>query len=180
MSSWSASSMRSGAFWMRCRTSPRKICAHLERKGEGPPMTEIRIIRISASARKMWRALTDPALIAQWGMRPEGFAPEVGNRSKFVGEANKHWRGYVECEVLEARAPLLLALLGAATTPAKKPSSPTEPRRPRRADASVLVLRSKASPDFSWRQDHRVRAGQKNAHREFQEALATTSNEVGS
>jgi uncharacterized protein YndB with AHSA1/START domain len=57
---------------------------------------------------KVWRALTDPALIALWGMRPEGFAPVVGTRFKFVAKPNPGWRGFIECEVLEARAPSVL------------------------------------------------------------------------
>jgi len=51
---------------------------------------------------KVWRALTEPALLAKWLMRPEGFAPVVG--TKFVLRADgpqRGWRGFVECEVLE-------------------------------------------------------------------------------
>jgi uncharacterized protein YndB with AHSA1/START domain len=67
-------------------------------------MTDIRIVRdYPHSPRKVWRALTDPALIALWAMRPEGFAPVVGNRCRFVGKAGPGWRGFVECEVLEVR-----------------------------------------------------------------------------
>lgn len=50
---------------------------------------------------RVWRALTDPALLAQWLMRPEGFAPVVG--TKFILRAPgraRGWRGFVECEVL--------------------------------------------------------------------------------
>lgn len=69
-------------------------------------MTDIRITRDYAHAPlKVWRALTDPALIALWGMRPEGFAAVVGNRSRFVGKPVPGWRGFVECEVLEVKAP---------------------------------------------------------------------------
>ena len=72
-------------------------------------MTDIRVVRDYAhSPAKVWRALTDPNLLALWSMRPEGFSLEVGARFKFYGEPNKHWRGYVECEMLEARPPSLL------------------------------------------------------------------------
>lgn len=72
-------------------------------------MTEIRIVRdYPHSPAKVWRALTDPALIALWAMRPEGFAAVVGNRSRFVAKPNPGWRGYVECEVLEVRERELL------------------------------------------------------------------------
>jgi uncharacterized protein YndB with AHSA1/START domain len=62
---------------------------------------------------KVWRALTDPAIIPRWtaeglGARAEGFRAEVGARFKFVAKRQPWWRGFVECEVLEARAPSLL------------------------------------------------------------------------
>jgi uncharacterized protein YndB with AHSA1/START domain len=69
-------------------------------------MTVIRIVRDFPHSRaKVWRALTDPELMALWGMRPEGFAPVVGTRYKLFGKPNRMWRGFIECEVLEARAP---------------------------------------------------------------------------
>src|SRR4051812_10793235 len=72
-------------------------------------MTDIRIVRDYPHApKKVWRALTEPALIALWGMRPEGFAPVVGTRFKLFGEKGPGWRGFVECEVLEAREPSVL------------------------------------------------------------------------
>jgi len=58
---------------------------------------------------KVWRALTDPAIMPLWGMRPDGFAPVVGTRFTLTGTANPHWRGYIECEVTDARAPNLIA-----------------------------------------------------------------------
>jgi uncharacterized protein YndB with AHSA1/START domain len=71
---------------------------------------DIRIAREYPHRRaKVWRALTEPAIMALWGMRPEGFAPVVGTRFKFVGKPNPGWRGYVECEVTEVREPNVLA-----------------------------------------------------------------------
>ena len=67
-------------------------------------MSAIRLVRDYAHPpAKVWRVLTEPALMALWGMRPEGFLPVVGTRFKLIGEANKHWRGFVECVVLEVR-----------------------------------------------------------------------------
>lgn len=67
-------------------------------------MTGVRIVRDYPHApEKVWRALTDPALIALWAMRPEGFAPVVGNKFRLVAKPQPGWRGYVDCEVLEAR-----------------------------------------------------------------------------
>jgi uncharacterized protein YndB with AHSA1/START domain len=72
-------------------------------------MTDIRIVRdYPHPPAKVWRALTEPALIALWGMRPEGFSPIVGTRFKFVAKPQRGWRGFVECEVLEAREPSIL------------------------------------------------------------------------
>lgn len=59
---------------------------------------------------KVWRALTEPELLARWLMRPEGFAPVVGTR--FILRADgpqRGWRGFVECEVLEVDPQRLLS-----------------------------------------------------------------------
>jgi len=51
---------------------------------------------------KVWRALTEPTLIAKWLMRPEGFAPVIGTRFVLrVDGSHPGWRGFVECEVLD-------------------------------------------------------------------------------
>jgi len=69
-------------------------------------MSRIRIVRdYPHPPRKVWRALTDPELIARWGMKSEGFSTEVGARFKFFGTPNRAWRGFIECEMLEAREP---------------------------------------------------------------------------
>jgi uncharacterized protein YndB with AHSA1/START domain len=72
-------------------------------------MSRVRLVRDYPHApAKVWRALTDPKLIALWGMRPEGFSTVVGSRFKFFGTPNRAWRGCIECEMLEAREPSLL------------------------------------------------------------------------
>lgn len=72
-------------------------------------MTDIRVVRDYPHApAKVWRALTDPELVARWMMRPEGFSAVVGTRFKLVAKPQPGWRGFVECEVLEARAPSFL------------------------------------------------------------------------
>jgi uncharacterized protein YndB with AHSA1/START domain len=69
-------------------------------------MSAIRVVRdYPHPPAKVWRVLTEPDLMALWGMRPEGFRPVVGTRFKLIGEPNKHWRGFVECVVLEVREP---------------------------------------------------------------------------
>jgi uncharacterized protein YndB with AHSA1/START domain len=77
-------------------------------------MAEIRIVRdYPQSPEKVWRALTDPALIPRWtstgaGGRPEGFATAVGTKFRYVAKPKPGWSGVVECEVLESDAPTLL------------------------------------------------------------------------
>jgi uncharacterized protein YndB with AHSA1/START domain len=44
---------------------------------------------------KLWRALTQPHLIAEWLMKND-FAPVVGHRFNLRGE----WGGVLDCEVL--------------------------------------------------------------------------------
>ena len=45
---------------------------------------------------RLWRALTQPHLMAEWLMQND-FAPVVGHRFKLTGE----WGGVLDCEVLE-------------------------------------------------------------------------------
>jgi uncharacterized protein YndB with AHSA1/START domain len=77
-------------------------------------MSDIRIIReYRYPVTKVWRAVTDPALVPRWtstgrGGRPEGFSTAVGTRFRFVGKPMPGWRGIVDCEVLEADEPTLL------------------------------------------------------------------------
>jgi uncharacterized protein YndB with AHSA1/START domain len=73
-----------------------------DQPARGTHMADIRIVRdYPHEPKKVWRALTDPALMALWMMRPEGFAPVVGTRFKLVAKPQPGWRGFVECEVLE-------------------------------------------------------------------------------
>jgi uncharacterized protein YndB with AHSA1/START domain len=74
-------------------------------------MSDIRIVReYPHSPAKVWRALTDPALMTRWMLaaRPEGFSTSVGTRFRFVGKRQPGWSGIVDCEVLEAREPSVL------------------------------------------------------------------------
>src|ERR1700683_5256979 len=70
-------------------------------------MTQIRIIRNYPHPPSMvWRAITDPKLVARWtvtgqGGRPVGFTPIVGSKFQLVVQPVPGWRGVVYCEVLE-------------------------------------------------------------------------------
>jgi uncharacterized protein YndB with AHSA1/START domain len=48
---------------------------------------------------KLWRALTETPLVAQWLMKND-FEPEVGRKFKFQSEPVPKWDGVIDCEVL--------------------------------------------------------------------------------
>ncbi len=52
----------------------------------------------------VWRALTEPALLARWLMEND-IRPEVGHRFTFRAPPVAGWDGVVHCEVLEVDAP---------------------------------------------------------------------------
>jgi uncharacterized protein YndB with AHSA1/START domain len=51
------------------------------------------------SQNKLWRALTESRLLAQWMMNND-FEPEVGRGFQFRAEPMPNWNGIVDCEVL--------------------------------------------------------------------------------
>lgn len=53
---------------------------------------------------KVWRALTEPDLIAKWLM-PNDFRPEVGHHFQYQAPPQPGWDGKVYCEVLECEPP---------------------------------------------------------------------------
>ena len=77
-------------------------------------MSEIHIVRdYPHPPAKVWRAVTDPALVPLWtvtgaGGRPEGFAPVVGTKFRLIAKPKPGWSGVVDCEVLEVSEPSLL------------------------------------------------------------------------
>ncbi|MDE3200963.1 MAG: SRPBCC domain-containing protein [Acidobacteriota bacterium] len=48
---------------------------------------------------KVWRALTESQLLAQWLIK-NNFAPEVGRKFQFRLDPMPQWDGVIECEVL--------------------------------------------------------------------------------
>ena len=48
---------------------------------------------------KVWRALTESALLGQWLMKND-FRPAVGHRFTFRADPQPHWNGVTDCEVL--------------------------------------------------------------------------------
>jgi uncharacterized protein YndB with AHSA1/START domain len=55
---------------------------------------------IAAPPAKVWRALTEPELLAAWLM-PNDIAPVVGHAFSFRTQPMGDWNGIVDCEVLE-------------------------------------------------------------------------------
>jgi uncharacterized protein YndB with AHSA1/START domain len=63
------------------------------------------IERVVAHApEKVWRALTDPAIIERWLMRND-FAPVVGHRFDFHATPVPGWSGVTHCQVLAVEPP---------------------------------------------------------------------------
>jgi uncharacterized protein YndB with AHSA1/START domain len=48
---------------------------------------------------KLWRALTESTLLAQWLLKND-FAPMVGHKFQFRQEPVPNWDGVIDCEVL--------------------------------------------------------------------------------
>jgi len=55
--------------------------------------------KLSHPPAKVWRALTQGALMEEWLMKND-FQAVVGHRFNFRSEPNPHWDGIVACEVL--------------------------------------------------------------------------------
>jgi uncharacterized protein YndB with AHSA1/START domain len=77
-------------------------------------VSDIRIVRdYPHPPAKVWRAVTDPALIPLWtatgaGGRADGFTPTAGSKFQFIAKPKPGWSGVVDCEVLEVDEPSLL------------------------------------------------------------------------
>ena len=53
---------------------------------------------------KVWRALTDPALLSQWLLPAAGFTPEPGAAFTFTTQPQPGWDGVVHGRILEVDA----------------------------------------------------------------------------
>lgn len=76
----------------------------------GTPQTQSVIVErhLRHPAEKVWRALTEPALLGAWLM-PTDFRASVGHRFTFRVPGNAHWNGVTDCEVLAVDPPRRLA-----------------------------------------------------------------------
>ena len=57
---------------------------------------------------KIWRALTQGALIEEWLMKND-FQPVIGHRFNFRATPMPHWNGVVDCQVLAVEPNRLLS-----------------------------------------------------------------------
>src|ERR1700761_8386067 len=55
---------------------------------------------IAHPPEKIWRALTQPHLIAEWLMKND-FSPVAGHRFTLRADPQPHWDGIIDCRVLE-------------------------------------------------------------------------------
>jgi len=67
------------------------------------PAVETRTVVIEKvfphAPEKVWRALTESSLLAQWLLNND-FQPEVGRSFKFRSDPVQNWDGVIHCEVL--------------------------------------------------------------------------------
>ncbi len=67
-------------------SAPETLTLVIEREFPHPP-------------QKLWRALTENPLIAQWLMNND-FEPSVGHKFQFRADPVPNWDGIIDCEVL--------------------------------------------------------------------------------
>jgi uncharacterized protein YndB with AHSA1/START domain len=59
---------------------------------------------------KLWRALTESTLLAQWMMK-NNFEPEVGHRFQFHSDPSSKWQYVMDCKVLAVDPPVRLSYI---------------------------------------------------------------------
>jgi uncharacterized protein YndB with AHSA1/START domain len=93
-------------------------------------------VMLPYAADSVWRALTEKELMSQWLMLTD-FEPIPSRTFKFYGKANRFWRGFVDCHVLEVRKPELLRISWQSV----ESQRPTEVRYDLREHGSTSELR---------------------------------------
>ncbi len=61
-------------------------------------------VELQHAPAKVWRALTDPALLAEWLLPTVGYALAPGAAFTFQAPPQPGWDGSVSCQVLEVEA----------------------------------------------------------------------------
>ena len=80
-----------------------------EKKGWTHMTTDIAIqMKIDASIEKIWKALTDSALLSEWTWKTN-FVPIVGYKIEFQAIPTEWWDGVIRGNVLKVEKPHLLS-----------------------------------------------------------------------
>jgi uncharacterized protein YndB with AHSA1/START domain len=75
-----------------------------DRTESSPPGTLSLVFELPHPPEKVWRALTDPALLPEWLFPVVGFALEPGAAFTLQAPPRPGWDGSVHCRILEAEA----------------------------------------------------------------------------
>jgi uncharacterized protein YndB with AHSA1/START domain len=89
---------------------------------------------------RVWRALTDPVLLATWLMETDDFVPVRGCRFRFRTKPAPGFDGIVHCEVVEADAPTRLVYTWASGKMREHPTTVSWTLQ-HEANGTRLVLR---------------------------------------
>ena len=77
-----------------------------------PPLEQTRSVVVekvfACPPEKLWRALTEPALLTQWLLESD-FRPEIGREFQFRNKPAGGWDGVIDCKVLALDPPQRLA-----------------------------------------------------------------------
>lgn len=67
------------------------------------------VVELRHAPEKVWRAVTEPALLSEWLLPVVGFGLASGTRFTFQTEPRPGWDGSVHCRVLEVDPPRRLS-----------------------------------------------------------------------
>jgi uncharacterized protein YndB with AHSA1/START domain len=81
-------------------TTEASTAANTEAQSEAAPTTRTLVVErvFPHPPEKLWRALTESSLLAQW-MMGNDFEPVAGRRFQFRTDPKPNWNGIVDCEV---------------------------------------------------------------------------------
>ncbi len=81
----------------------------IDRTAKGQSEAVTLEVELPHAPHKIWRALTEPALIAEWLLPAVGLKLEPGAAFVFEAPPQPGWDGVVNCRVLEIEAPRKLS-----------------------------------------------------------------------
>jgi uncharacterized protein YndB with AHSA1/START domain len=107
------------------------------------------------SAEKVWRALTESGLLAQWMMKND-FKPVVGHRFQFRADPVDNWNVVLDCKVLAVDPPLRLSYIWSPSPDGPQMvvlltlTATAGGTHLRMEQSGIPDERGKAWADFSW------------------------------